>query len=263
MHPILLHLGHLTIPTFGPLAALGLMAALWLSQRCASRADLPRDTLWNASFFAAVSAFVLSRLLLVAANLRSFFAYPLVVLTLPSLTPLGLFLTAIATLAYLRLKRIPVLSALDAWAAPVSVLWAFLSLGHLAEGTDPGLPSRASWAVRMPPDPDLQQPVSLFAAMAAGVIAIVLYRNLGRRPRTPGHTLALALLLAGVAQFFLTFLRQPFPYAPDSPSFPLDPIQMFSLVAVLGGSVLYVRTSPGASSSTMQPSPHCSPERVH
>ncbi len=236
------------MPTFGLLAAAGLVGALWLASRCAPYAGLAPDTMWNATFFSALAAFVLSRLLLVATNLRSFVSYPILVLTLPSLTGIGLLLTAIATLLYLRLKRIPVLPALDAWAAPATLLWAFLALGHLAEGSDPGLPSRAPWGVRVGADPDLQQPVGLFTAMLAVAITAVLFRYL-RRTHTAGVVAALALLLMGTAQFLLSFVRQPYPYAPDAPAFPLDPIQFLALAMFVAGGLLYAYTGSRGSSS--------------
>jgi len=243
VHPTLLQLGHLTLPTFGLLAALGLMSALSLALRCAPLANLPPDTLWNATLFAAIAAFVLSRILLVAANLRGFLSSPFLLLTLPSLTGIGLLLTAVATLAYLRLKHIPIHNALDAWAAPATLLWAFLALGHLAEGSDPGLPSRAPWAVAVPPDPDLQQPVGLFAAIIALALTALLLRYL-RRSHIPGNTAALALVFTGAAQFLLSFLRQPYPYAPDAPAFPLDPIQFLALAIIATACLLYLTTLP-------------------
>ena len=45
MHPYLLHSGHLLLPTYGVLAALGLMAALTLSLRTAATVGLPMDKL--------------------------------------------------------------------------------------------------------------------------------------------------------------------------------------------------------------------------
>ncbi len=239
MHPILFHLGHLTFPTFGVLAALGIVAALSLALRCAPLAGIPPDHLWSATLVAAVAAFVLSRVLLIAANLNSFLSYPILVLTLPSLTATGLLLTAIVTFIYLKFRQIPVRSALDAWAPPATLLWAFLALGHLAEGSDPGLPSHAPWAVRIPPDPDLQQPVGLFAAVAAIALTVILFRHL-RHPRPPGRTAVLALLLTGVAQFLLSFVRQPFPYAPDAPAFPLDPIQFLALALIAAAGLLFL-----------------------
>ena len=243
MHPTLLHLGHLTLPTFGLLAALGLIAALSLALRCAPLAGLLPDTLWSASLFAAIAAFVLSRLLLIATDLHSFLSYPILLLTLPSLTGIGLLLTALATLVYLRLRQIPILSALDAWAPPATLLWAFLAIGHLAEGSDPGLPSRAPWAVRIPPDPDLQQPVALFAAITALALTALLFRHL-RHAHAPGQIASLALLLAGLAQFLLTFLRQPYPYPTDAPALPLDPIQFLALGMVASAGLLSMIGTP-------------------
>jgi len=246
VHPILFHIGHLSFPTFGLLAALGLMAALSLALRCAPMAHLSPDALWNTTLFAAVAAFTLSRLLLIVTNVRSFLSYPILLLTLPSLTGIGLLLTGVATFVYLRVRGIPVLDALDAWAAPATLLWSFLALGHLAEGSDPGLPSRAIWAVRNPPDPDLQQPVGMFAAAVALVLTAILVHFLRRGDHRSGHAASLALLLAGIAQFGLSFLRQPYPYAPDAPPFPLDPIQFLGLGMVVASGLLWVITSSRA-----------------
>lgn len=243
MHPTLFHLGHLSFPTSGLLAALGLMAALWLTLRCAPTAHLSPDKLWNATVFAAVVAFALSRLLLIATNFRSFLDHPVLLLALPSLTGIGLLLTAVATFVYLRARRIPVLDALDAWAPPATLLWCFLALGHLVEGSDPGLPSRAPWAVRVQPDPDLQQPIGLFAALIALALSGILFRHLRRQGHRRGTTASLALLLTGIAQFVLSFLRQPYPYAPDAPQFPLDPIQFLGLGMVVASGLLYVTTA--------------------
>ncbi len=244
MHPVLLHLGRTTLPTFGLFAALGLMLALSLTLRSAPLAGLSPDALWNATLFLIAAAFLLTRLLLIAANLHSFLHYPVLVLTRPSLTPTSLLLTAVATLAYLKLSRLPLLPTLDAWAAPATLLWAFLALGHLAEGSDPGLPSRAAWAVRIPPDPDLQIPVSLFVALAALLLTALLLRQL-RRPHLPGRIAALALALSGLAQFLLSFLRQPYTYDPNLPGLPLDPIQILALaMLLLAGVLALITTSP-------------------
>ena len=116
MHPILFHLGHFTIPTFGVLAAAGLVCALLLSFHTATLAGLNPEALWDAGFFTVLSALILSRLLLVIANFKSFLSYPLLILALPSLTATGLLLTLIASFIYLKIRRLSLLRALDAWA---------------------------------------------------------------------------------------------------------------------------------------------------
>jgi phosphatidylglycerol---prolipoprotein diacylglyceryl transferase len=231
VHPYLLHSGHLLLPTYGILAAVGLMAALTLSLRTAVAVGLNPEAVWNAGLFAILSAFVLSRLLLVFTNLHSFLSYPLLLLMMPSLTATGLLLTAIVTAVYLRLRHLPLLTTLDAWAPCATLVWAFLALGHFAEGSDAGLPTTLPWGIRIPPDPIRLHPVALYTAIAAALLTPILLRQLPHRHH-PGDTAALALAAAGTIQFFITFLRQPSLYNVLLGNL-LDPIQWISLGMIL------------------------------
>jgi phosphatidylglycerol:prolipoprotein diacylglycerol transferase len=237
LHPYILHFGSVFLPTFGVLAAVGLMAALFLSLRTAATVGLSPDKLWNAGLFAILSAFVLSRLLLVLTNLETFRAYPVLLLTVPSLTATGLLLTAIATLVYLRLRQLPILRTLDAWAPCATLTWAFLALGHFAEGADPGLPTALPWGMAIPPDtaPRLH-PVPLYTAVAALLITAGLFSYLSPR-RIAGETFASALTASGVVQFLITFLRQPNPY-PVPLGNVLDPIQWISLGMIVTAGLI-------------------------
>lgn len=255
MHPNLLHLGHLTLPTFGILAALGLIAALQLSLHTARALALDPDRVWNAGLFTVFAAFLLSRLLLVATNLPSFRAYPILLLMVPSLTPLGLALTAIATAIYFWLNQLPFRPMLDAWAAPATLLWAFLALGHFAEASDPGLSARHHLGLPPTPGSPLHlYPVSLFAAVIALTLTTVLVWHVRRSgPTAPGSTASLALATVGLAQFLLTFLRQPFLYQPPFTSI-LDPIQWLALGMIVANTLLFLTgprpAAPNASTQT-------------
>ncbi len=244
MLPNLLHLGHLTFPTFGVLAAVGLVLALLLSERTAAWLSLPPERVWNAGLFAVLAAFVLSRALLVATNFASFRRYPILLLMVPSLTASGLLLTAGFTLVYLRWRRLPLLRTLDAWAAPATLLWAFLALGHFAEGSDPGLPAPRFGLPALRGSSLRTYPVPLLACAAALLLTALLLRRMrrGGRPGV-GSTLAMALFGAGLAQFLLTFLRQPYPYLPPFTSV-LDPIQWLALGMIAAGGVLWAASPP-------------------
>jgi phosphatidylglycerol:prolipoprotein diacylglycerol transferase len=223
MHPYLVHSGHLLLPTFGVLAAVGLMAALTLSLRTAAIVGILPDKLWNAGLFTLLSAFALSRLLLITANLHDFLAYPILLLMVPSLTAGGILFTVIATAMYLRFRHLPLLDTLDAWSPCATLIWAFLALGHFAEGTDAGLPTTLPWGLPIPPSSIRLHPVALYASITAYLLTVILLRALPRRHH-PGDTVAVALATSGTAQFLLTFLRQPLP---DSSL--LDPIQWIAL----------------------------------
>ena len=255
MHPILLHLGRVTIPTFGVLAALGLMAALSLSLRTATLVGIDPDALWNAGLFSILSALVLSRLLLVIANFKSFLSYPLIILALPSLTATAILLSILATALYLRIKKLPLLSTLDAWAPCATLIWSFLALGHLAEGSDPGLPTSLPWSILSPTGGARLHPVALYAAIAAAVITIVLLVYLRRHP-LPGRTAALAFAASGIAQFLITFFRHPseaLDPTPGSLANILDPIQWVALAMLVAAGIIFLQT---ITTQSKAPEPH-------
>ncbi len=236
MYPTLLHFGHFYLPTFGLLAALGLVAGASLSLRTARLAGVSADGVWYAGLFAVLAAFVASRVLLVAFNVRSFVAAPILLLMVPSLTAAGLGLAAVAVVVYLRWKGLPLLRVLDAWAAPAALVWAALAMGHLAEGSDPGMPSR--WGLRTSLAGYREQPVALYAAVLAMLVTAGLY-GLVRRRWPAGSVAGVGLVMVGVVQFGLTFLRMPYVYAPGSGMLGmLDPLQWVGLGMVVAGVVL-------------------------
>jgi phosphatidylglycerol---prolipoprotein diacylglyceryl transferase len=198
VHPIFFHIGPLAFPAFGLLAGLGLMLALLLSQRTAALARVNPAKLWDAGLFAIIAAYVFSRALLLAEHWSSFVRFPVLLLAVPSLTAPGVLLTLIATLLWLWLKQIPIRSALDAWAPCGPLAWAFLALGHWAEGSDPGLTTSTGW----------QHPVALYAAAFALLLTLSAFWLLRQRMH-PGLLAGCVFITAGIGQFFLCFVRVP------------------------------------------------------
>lgn len=214
------------------------MAALALSLRTAAMVGLSSDRLWNAGLFVLLSAFVLSRLLLVVMYLHAFLTYPILLLAVPSLTPLGVLLTGIVTVLYLRMRRLPLLTTLDAWAPCATLIWAFLALAHFAEGSDPGLATSLPWGRAMIAGGIPLHPVALYAAMVAVLLTGVLLLHLRRRRRR-GDTAAFALAAVGIAQFLLTFLRQPDPSVETLGNL-LDPIQWVALGMIVAAGIIWL-----------------------
>ena len=191
------------------LAALGMMGALALSERTARLAGADAAKLWDAGVFTAIAAFVVSRLVLAVEYWKNFKVFPILLLTVPSLTATGLLLTAIASAAWLWWKRVPLLRALDAWAPCAMVVWGFLALGHLAEGSDPGMVSGLPWAMpTMRGDVLRAHPVALYVAVVAFGLA-TWAMHLLRTARKPGAAAGWTMATAGLAQFVITFVRQP------------------------------------------------------
>lgn len=177
-----------------------------LSQRTAARARVDRDALWDAGVVIVIAAFVLSRLLLVLENLRTFLMYPVLVLELPSLTQTGELMTGIFALVYLRHRRLPLVNTLDAAAACGALVEGFLSLGRLAEGTREGMPTTVPWAVAS--SFGRVHPVELYSAIAWFALCGVLLWIPGRTSIS-GVTAAWGLVLGGMVIFFVDFFRLP------------------------------------------------------
>jgi len=238
VYPTLFHLGHLTLPTFGALAALGLVAALLLSERTARLAGISPQKLWDAGIFAVIAAFLLSRLILIVTFWKTFRAFPVLVLAVPSLTATGLVLTVIATVAWLHFHRIPLLAALDAWAPCGALVWAALALGHFAEGSDPGMPTSLPWGLPPLPGEGVRlHPVALYVTVIALLLEVAALQLLRRHPLA-GTTAGATLTAAGLVQFLLSFLRQPGVFAFAS----LDQLQIVAAAMILAGFALLTRT---------------------
>lgn len=237
--PGILHIGSMRVPLFGVLAALGVVAALLLSQYTARFVRLHAPALWDAGMVAVIAAFAASRLVLVAAAPEVFSRAPWTVLLLPSLSPLAMTLTTLVTFAWLRFRRLDVLAVLDAWAPCVCALLAVLSLAHFVEGTDAGMPTRLPWGVVTPGDHVLGRvhPVELYALAAWLALAALSLRLLQRRS-VAGRPAGCTLLLGGAASFLLDMLRQPVESV--GPAW-LDPVQYAALGAIVLGAALLLR----------------------
>jgi phosphatidylglycerol:prolipoprotein diacylglycerol transferase len=231
--PGFFRVGGVHVPLYGLFAALGLIAALWVSQRTAPQVGLSADKLWDAGVFTVIAAFVASRALLVAFDWRAFLKYPLLVLALPSLTYAGMLLTGLMVWGWLRWKRMPVLAVLDAWAPCAALLAAVLSVAHYVEGSDAGMPTRLPWGVVTPGDTVLGRvhPVQIYGAVAALALGSFLLWKLPRR-KFSGEIAAVALMVGGVLAFLLNMLQQPVESFGDAW---LDPGQFVALAALLAG----------------------------
>lgn len=236
MHSSFFQLGSLHIPVYGVFAALGLMAALALSQKTARYVGLDADKVWDAGITTAVATFVISRLLLVVFNWRSFLQYPMLLLEVPSLTSIGVALTGLFMLGYLRWRRMPLLQFLDAVTPCSAVLWMFLSIGRFAEGTRDGMPTHMPWGV-LEGAMVRVHPVEIYTMIAAGSLCVGLLRLLQRKSFA-GKRTGMGLVFAGIAVFFIDFFRLPSDLIAEAW---LDPAQVIAFVMITSGGVLLLR----------------------
>lgn len=166
MHPRLFHFGHVIVPTYGVLAALGLVCAIVLAEWCAPRAGLAADRVGSLCLWAAFGTLVLSRVALVLQSPRAFALYPTLILTLPTVTKFGLVLALLSGAVYAAVLRLPWLRTLDAVAPAVLLFATFLHVGSFFAGTDLGSGTSVALGNLVPGD-EGHHPVALYAAMLA------------------------------------------------------------------------------------------------
>ncbi len=243
-----LRLGPLRFSVYGLCAAFGLMLAMATARGAAhgphAELQLPDppllapDAVWDAGLFALLSCFFASRLLLVLRDPIAFIHYPLLVLSLPSLTFGGMAAAAVITWVYLRRKHLSVLSIVDIYAPSAALLAAFLELGHALDGTEVGMPSTLPWAVHEPGISGSLRfhPVALYGCGAALLLASALWYRLRSHHGRHGEAAALALMGGGAAAFGLAMVTLPSPAPVD---LWLEPGQWVAVAAMLGGALLF------------------------
>jgi phosphatidylglycerol---prolipoprotein diacylglyceryl transferase len=259
MHPVLFHIGALLIPSYGALAAAGVLLTLVLAHRTARIAGVSPTQVWNVCVVALIAALVGSRLLLAALNWEELLRHPLWIFGLatihsPVLAAAGVMMGAAAALFYMGRARMPWAATLDALAPPLVVGLACEQWGALLAGASYGTETSAGWAI-VYTDPLAQRwsgtplgiplhPVQAYAAVGYMLLAVLLVRWLPAR-RQPGDVAGMALMGLGVV-VYLTELWRDTEGRGEVLHGALDGPQVAAVVLVVaGGLVLLQRKGSG------------------
>lgn len=221
MHPVLFHIGAIVIPTYGAVAAAGVLLALFLAQRTARVAGVNAGHMWNLCVLSLFAALLGSRLLLVALNWTELRLHPSWMLGLamihhPLLAASGAVAGGLTALTYGGLKRMPLWPTADALAGPVALGLAFEQAGALLAGSGYGTATTAPWAVTYThplaarwsgaPLGVALHPVQAYAALAYLALSVWLLVWLPYR-RQQGDAAGLLMMGVGVSVFLTEFWR--------------------------------------------------------
>lgn len=223
MHPVLFHIGALLVPSYGALAALGMLLALFMAQRTARIAGVSPAQVWNLCVVALFAALAGQRLLLVLINWRDLRTHPSWMLGLamihhPLLTAAGTLTGAGSAAAYARWRELPLRATADVLAAPLALGLAFEQIGALLAGSGYGTESDVRWSVTYTnrlaarwsgtPLGIPLHPVQAYAALAFLTLSVLLLVWLPAR-RQQGDVAGLSLLGIGVTVYMTEFWRDP------------------------------------------------------
>jgi prolipoprotein diacylglyceryl transferase len=255
-----LHLGPLTIPTFGLMVATGLLVAAYVLQadfnrrrgqlqKYASPKNAGVDGAKDEGFFiigiAGLAGLVGARLYHVLETPRELIADPSVLISRFGFAWFGGLLGGFVALAILAGRfRIPLLEFLDLCSPAAAIGYAIGRIGCLLSGDgDYGVPTMLPWGMSFPngvvPTIERVHPTPLYEFLIWLVIGAFLW-HLGtkalRGPKAKGEIFCNYLILTGIARFLVEFIR----INPRS-LFGLSNAQAASLVSILAGAVLLWR----------------------
>ena len=255
-----LHLGPLTIPTFGLMVATGLLAAAYVLQADFDRRraqfvkssylkgdDKPshHDEGFLIIGIAGLAGLAGARLYHVLESPRELVADPSLLISRFGFAWFGGFLGGFMALLFLaRRFGIPTLEFMDLSSPAAAVGYAIGRIGCLLSGDgDYGVPTTLPWGMRFPngvvPTTERVHPTPFYEFLIWLVIAAVLWQMgkkaaVGARPK--GEIFCAYLILTGVARFLMEFIR----INPRS-FFGLSNAQTASLVSIVLGSILVWR----------------------
>ncbi len=221
VHPVLFNIGPILIPSYGAMAAFGVLLALIVAQRLARAVGILPNQLWNLCVVALFAALIGARLLLIFMNWHDLTRHPLWMLGLatvhhPLLAAAGALLGALGAALYARWRRMPLLSTADAVAVPLAIGLGMEQIGALMAGSGFGTEASVPWAVTYTSPLAARwsgaplgvplHPVQAYAAFAFLMLAIILLLWL-RSPRQQGDLAGGALAGIGIIVFFTEFFR--------------------------------------------------------
>ena len=280
VHPVLFHIGALVIPSYGAVAALGLLLALTLALRIARRIGIDPNRIWNLCILMLFTALIGSRLLLVAANWKTLRSHPLWILSIatvhhPLVAGIAALIAFVVAAVYAGLHHMPYRATADVLVAPLSLGLAFEQIGALLAGSGYGTGTRLPWAI-IYTDPLAARwsdaplgipvhPVQAYAAICFSIVASGLVLWLPRRSQN-GELAGIFLMSAGMVMYITEFWRDPLGRGAVLNGTLKGP-QVAALVLVLGGAALLLdrpsqRIVPAAH-PTAEPTSPASSEPTH
>lgn len=243
-----LQIGPVRLWTYGLMLACGLWAGYYLFRAEVKRRYLPLnpDAVMLALALAGIVGAKLYHVIVTviwtehaALSPREFFDFA-------GLAWNGGLVAGFATLAWFaRMRRIPLLSLLDAASPAAAIGYAYGRMGcFLAGDGDYGKPTNLPWGMSFPHGlvPTIQRvhPTPLYEIAGALFLFFVL-RNIAKRDVAAGTVFAVYLVGSGLFRFAVEFIRINPPVLLG-----LTEAQVVSLLSILVGSALLIRSRVSA-----------------
>ena len=218
MYPELLHIGGLTIRTWGVFVIIGfLLAMIWAKKRC-RKYNLNPIVIDHLTWIIIITGIIGARIAYVIEHWQTEFASnPFAVLAIwqGGLTFYGgVFLALIVCIIYVKRKGMSLSDTLDAIAPTVMLGLGIGRIGCFFNGCCFGKPTHLPWGMVFPPNSPAGytfygikiHPTQLYSMAACLVIALLLTR-IERHDTFRAHTFFYMLLFYGMWRLGVDFIR--------------------------------------------------------
>ena len=269
MFPQLFHLGKFSLATYGFMAALGMLAGLYVTVKLARRHGVDPDKVWNLGIIVILSALLGAKLLYVIQNWSVYAANPRRLFSLDLLQAGGVFygglLAAIvAGVWYLRQARLPALKTMDVFAPGIALGHSFGRLGCFAAGCCYGRPTELPWGVTFTNPLAAQvvgtplnvhlHPTQIYEFVVE-LANFFLLMWLVPRKKFDGQVMGAYLFLYGFARYFIEFFRGDPERATVFGGF-MTLTQLISILLVITGGALWIRKPTATTGETLAEAAH-------
>jgi len=215
MHPVLFHIGRLTLYSYGFMIAVGIMVGLFLARQQAAHEGIDRDKIIDITFYILLAALIGARLLFVLMNLGEYADNPLAILKIweGGLVFYGGLLPALAIgIWYIKRLGLPLWQVVDIFAPSLAIGHAFGRIGCFLAGCCYGDACALPWAVTftdprtLAPQGIPLHPTQLYSSL--GLFALFAFLVFLRKKKTfQGELFWSYVFCYSIGRFFLEFLR--------------------------------------------------------
>lgn len=187
--------------------AIAFGVCLFLLKREAARQGFKSSQIADLAFWVLVFGLLGARIFYILFNFQFYIENPREIIMLSHGGLIwygGLFSALIFAAAFLKAKKLPLLSTLDLFAPFLAFGQALGRIGCFLNGCCYGKP--VSWGVYFPVHGERLHPTQIYSAFNLLIIFLVL-RALQKKSSRPGQVLFLYLLLAPLERFIVEFYR--------------------------------------------------------
>jgi phosphatidylglycerol:prolipoprotein diacylglycerol transferase len=219
MHPVLIDLGFMTLPSYGVMLAIAVLISIWTLKRRADAADMESSRIVDLTIWLIIWALIGAKLLLIIVELPRYLRdlSELVGVLRAGGVFLGGFLGAlIAVVVLLRRYKLQFLPTADVIVPSLALGHSIGRIGCLLAGCCWGAPCELAWSIRYT-DPQATEnvgtplhvdlhPFPVYSAIFNLTLYLCLAGLFRLRP-APGVVFSAYLVLYGIGRFTLEWTR--------------------------------------------------------